>query len=220
MDWLKAFWSWLGPFWGSLLAATGGIASLEKGIKAIIGLWKWFVGLHDKRIAGILEGRDRFAQSLKDNDLSAVNVTWISNVAKRRPKSVLKSLRRLERQGKIHELIGSGWVFGTRKGKLEIQNLERELEEREAEKKIQKYYKEIEELARQKAKKGGPGLQSVEPGPGDDAELVKEAWKRFYKTEKEIAGGRNSRLGEVFQRLTRAAPGFCGAVWSGRSARL
>jgi hypothetical protein len=189
VEWLKEFWSWLGPIWGSLLAIAGGTASIDKGRKVIISLWKWCVNLYDKRILDILKGRDRFAQLMESTNMSTISpvgVTWIANAAKRRPKKVLKSLQRLERQGKIHEVIGYGWSFGTRKERLEIQKLHAEIKGREREESeralrgIEERMSKIEE----EAQRGCPGrVVIVEEGyiqemPDCDPELIREVLHR------------------------------------------
>ena len=68
-----------------------------------------------------------------------------------------------------------GWCLEIRIKRGQLRNQKREEKEREREAKIDGYMRQIENL-----KSDSPmGIQSVEPGPGDDPELVKEAWRRY-----------------------------------------
>jgi hypothetical protein len=112
-DW----WHGLSVLWKFILSVCGGLALLWAGWKPVIALWRWCVEKHDAKILRLLEEADRnlrIAPSIGSTVALPVPLAQIVSEAKRSEKSVYRSLRRLEKKGKVHELP-KGWCFGPRR---------------------------------------------------------------------------------------------------------
>lgn len=66
---------------------------------------------------------------------------------------------------------------------------------REREEKVEGYVREIERIA----PNSPMGVQSVLPGPGDDPELVREAWHRFLNRKKSAQSSTASKSTSRFR---------------------
>lgn len=109
---LQVWWSGLTAF----EKAVAGVAGVLAGLKAVWNPGKasfdWMIERYDAPVLRVLKGRARLARmSPGFVDAVPVSAHFIANAASRTPKSVIKSLRRLERKGVVRE-GRYGWQFG------------------------------------------------------------------------------------------------------------
>lgn len=96
----------------ALTVAWGIVREVPGIVKSTIRLWKWAVGKYDRKVFAVVEGREKIRwRTLIEMD--PISATFVSKCVGRKPKSVLKSLERLEREGKIHQ-GRYGWCWGPR----------------------------------------------------------------------------------------------------------
>ena len=106
------WWSALDPFWKGIVAALGGISTIAAAWKPITGTAEWWISRHDGAVLEFLRGRENVARAMPGFVVpEPTSVTFMANNLKRTPKSVQKSLLRLERRDRVHRGIG-GWQFG------------------------------------------------------------------------------------------------------------
>jgi hypothetical protein len=95
----------------ALVAAAAALAALAALVTRGRKVWEWGWGKYDAPVLKFLEERDRRAQliqSPKPVYALPVAVEEIGRSLRRDPKHVLRSLRRLEKLGKVREYRG-GW---------------------------------------------------------------------------------------------------------------
>lgn len=120
MDWhlfsegLRKTWQGLGPVLQALVGLSAALGSLYGGWKVLKAGWESVIGRYDRKVLEVLEGRgkiDRFFAGHWRTTMLPVGVIHMAQLVNRKPKRVYKSLRRLERKRKAHEMLG-GWHLG------------------------------------------------------------------------------------------------------------
>ena len=111
---LQNMWQGLGPVLRMLVGMSAALCSVYGGWKALRAVWEAVIGRYDRKVLGVLEGRakiDRFLSGHASTSMLPVGVIHMAQLVNRRPNRVYKSLQRLERRGKVHEMPG-GWRPG------------------------------------------------------------------------------------------------------------
>lgn len=104
---------WHGLAWieKAAIAAAGAITSLFGASKPVLSVYQWCIGKYDGKILGLLEEALRRARLSGPNiTVEASSLKDISEAAERSEESTYRSLRRLEKQGKVRE-FKAGWVL-------------------------------------------------------------------------------------------------------------
>lgn len=112
----QIWWNGLSAFWKVVTSVLAGLAAIKAGWKPVADCVAWFVDRYDKPVFGVLEGRKRIEWLTANPSpivMPPVFMTFVAKAVKRRPKSVFKSLQRLEKKGKVHQ-GPYGWSWGPR----------------------------------------------------------------------------------------------------------
>jgi hypothetical protein len=110
MDALHKLWDAISVFWKTIAAISGGVASLAAGWKPAIASWNWAISKHDNKVWGFFEESLRALRLRGGAVLLSVPVIQIATHIGRSEISVRRSLRRLEKQGKVVE-TPQGWNY-------------------------------------------------------------------------------------------------------------
>jgi len=110
MDW-HGFYRWIGTHKG--LVSLGGLVSAGG---AAVKIWKWFIHWYDGKVLSLMLEASRKARLEHPTIHIALLPFKIEDIAKetnRTHKRVYQSLRRLEAQGKVHEVKMGEWNLGS-----------------------------------------------------------------------------------------------------------
>lgn len=110
MDTLHKLWEGMSAFWKIVAAISVGVTALAAGWKATTAFWKWCISKYDRKVLGFFEESLRALRLRGGAVLLPVPVIQIATHIGRNESSVGKSLRRLERQGKVVE-TSHGWNY-------------------------------------------------------------------------------------------------------------
>ena len=108
----------VGTWWHGLdwiekgaIATAGAITSLYGASKTVFSVYRWCLAKYDGKILGLLEEALRRARLTGPNiTVGASSLADVSAAAERSEESAYRSLRRLEKQGKVKE-SKDGWVL-------------------------------------------------------------------------------------------------------------
>jgi hypothetical protein len=106
------WWSALNPFLKGTVAVLSGITTLAAAWKPITSTLEWWISRHDGAVLEFLRGRENVARAMVGFVVpEPTSVSFIGTNLKKKPKSIHRSLLRLERKDKVHREMG-GWQVG------------------------------------------------------------------------------------------------------------
>jgi hypothetical protein len=116
---LSSWWEGLSLAWKIVAAIFGASAVLAAGWKPVTEVWRWGRMTYDSKVLNVLIEGERNARMANPGRAIAVLPTFLAAIASeanRSEKSVYKTLRRLESQGRVYEVTPGKWLLGTRDG--------------------------------------------------------------------------------------------------------
>ncbi len=121
--WLSNWWATV-PTWAkpvvlafALTVGWGILQAIPRIVKATIKVWKWMQTRSDGKVLRIMENATRNAKLShpgKNLALLPFAIEELAGDVKRSVKSAHKSLRRLEDNGKVHEVQHGKWCLENR----------------------------------------------------------------------------------------------------------
>lgn len=132
MDSANSWWASLSGIWKAIAAVLGALAAIAAAWRPVIAFVTWCMESYDSKVLDCLQNAEKQAHHAVGSRPIIVQPLFLQAIATdigRSDKCVAKSLRRLEKQGKVREIRPGQWssvaaptldsaVGRTRRGRL------------------------------------------------------------------------------------------------------